>query len=173
MAVNPKVRVTVYPQKFVAAISEEFAKRTARAAEVVKEDLRNNLSTPGNGQPSKPGEFPRMQSGKMYRGVKTVVAKRSPYTVRIVNRAAHNDFQEFGTAGGKIITPVRAKALRFTVGGASGRNVIYTKRVKQGAIKARAQGRRTLEEAREKIRKIYTRGIRDMLKGNKAIVRLG
>ncbi len=170
MSSSPRVKVTSYPKKFIAGMEEEFAKRTKRAAEVIAQDLRKNLSTVGGGNPSKPDGFPHMQSGALMRGVRVRVSKRAPYTCRVENRSGHNDPLEFGTAGGKIIAPKTGKALRFHKGG----KAVFVKWVKQGAIKPRAQARRTLEAGREKIRAIYTRGIPELKGGgNKAIVRIG
>lgn len=163
-----KLRITTYAARYVKTLADEFATRTDRAAEVVRQELRKNLATPGHGVPSAPGEFPRYQSGAMYRGVQTVTKTRSPYTVRIVNRKKYFDWLEGGTVGGRVIVPKNAKALRFN----TRKGVVFTKKVKQGAIAARRQGERTLEQCRAKIRAIYTRGIRDMLKGNRAVVRV-
>lgn len=166
----PKVaRVTTYTKEFTAVLQKEFERRTKRAAEVVRDQLRLNLSQPGGGQPSKPGEFPRMQKGALVRGVYTKLSSSSPYTFRILNRAKHNAAQEYGTTGGKIIVPKKAAALRFMAGG----KVVFSKRVRQGAISARAQARRTLQEMRPVIRAIYTRGISGMMKGNKLTLRIG
>lgn len=166
------MRVTSYAKAYTKELTAEFEKRTRRAAEVIAQELRKNLSTPGP-QPSKPGGFPHTQSGKMLRGVRTVVGKKAPYTVRVKINAAHADAQEFGAKGGTLIVPNRALALRFTAWGAGGGKTVFTSRVKKGVLKARSPIRRTLELSREKIRKIYTRGIPALKgKGNKAIVRL-
>jgi len=171
----PKVaRVTSYAKTFTKALEAEFAKRTQRVAERVRAKLRENLSVAGSGTPSKPGEYSRSQSGEMARGVKTVIAKRSPYTVRIVNRAPHDGAQEFGTKAGQVITPKKASALVFTGGTVGSKRTVFTKRVRRGAIKARGNARRTLESMRAVIKAIYTRGIPDMKSGkNRTIVRIG
>jgi hypothetical protein len=178
MSTLPKVsRVTSYAKTFTTALEDEFKKRTNRVAERVRQKLRENLSTAGAGTPSKPGEYSRSQSGAMVRGIKTVITRRSPYTVRIVNRAAHNAAQEFGTSGGQMITPKRANVLAFPMGKGGKKSgtggTVFTKRVKRGAIKPRANERRTLESLREVIRAIYTRGIPEFKGKNKAIVRIG
>lgn len=172
---TPKVaRVTSYAKTFTKAFEAEFAKRTNRVAERVRAKLRENLSVAGSGTPSKPGEFSRSQSGEMARGVRTVIAKRSPYTVRVVNRAKHADAQEFGTRGGQVIVPKRAKALAFPGGTVGGKQTVFAKRVVRGAIKPRGNARRTLAAMRATIRAIYTRGIPEFKSGkNKTIVRIG
>lgn len=137
-------------------------------------EMRRNLSSGGKGAPSKPGEYPKMQSGRLVRGVRVRVKRASPYTVVIENTTPHAAYLEFGTSGGKIIRPKNAKALRFVPGGRSvGAKPIFVKFVTSGSIKARRQAKRTAEECREKIRKIYTRGIPELKGGaNKAIVRV-
>lgn len=166
------MRVTSYAKNFEKTLAAEFQKRTRRAAEVIAQELRKNLSTPGP-QPSAPGAYPHMQSGKMMRGVRTVVGKRSPYTVKVKINAPHADAQEFGAKGGTVIVPKRAKALKFTAWGGGGGKVVFAKRVKKGKLAARAPIKRTLEASREKIRKIYTRGILELKgRGNKAVVRI-
>lgn len=165
-------KVTSYAKAYTKELAAIFQKRTRRVAQVVAEELRKNLSTPGP-QPSSPSEFPHMQSGAMMRGVRTVVSKASPYTVRVKINAPHADFQEFGAKGGTIIVPKRAAALRFVAHGLGGKTV-FTKRVKKGTLKGRHPIERTLKMSREKIRAIYTRGIPELKKrgGNKAVVRI-
>lgn len=169
------VRVTSYAKRFSEVLAAEFKRRTKRAAEVLATELKRNLSSAGRGTPSAPGQFPRLQSGALLRGVRVRVSKESPYTVRITNKAPHADFIELGTKGGTVFGPVRAKALRFVPRGAGGLagKPIFVKRVKHGLIKAREPMRRTARENRDKIRRIFTRGVPELKGGsNKAVVRI-
>lgn len=171
---SASVRVTSYAKRFTDALAAEFKKRTKRAAEVLATELRRNLSSAGRGAPSAPGQFPRMQSGALLRGVRVRVTRESPYTVRLTNVAPHAVFMEKGTSGGTVFGPVKAKALRFVprgAGGAAGKPV-FTKLVKRGAIKARQPLKKTAEQAREKVRRIFTRGVPELKSGNKAVVRI-
>lgn len=167
------MKVTSYAKQYAKELAEEFKKRTQRASEVIAQELRKNLSSPGPA-PSKPGEFPHMQSGRMVKGVRTVVGKRSPYTVRVKINAPHADAQEFGARGGTIIRPKNVSALKFRAWGAGGGGkTVFAASVKKGVLAARAPIKKTLEGCREKVRKIYTRGIPALKgKGNKAIVRI-
>ena len=174
MADLPKLaRVTSYAKNFTKALQDEFEKRTRRVAELVRQQIRQNLARTGGGKASAPGEFPRLQSGKLYRGVRTRLSSRSPYSFRIDNKEGYGDYLEFGTKGGKIITPVQAKALKFTVFKGARSSTVFTHRVKQGAIKPRSWARRTLVEMRETIRAVYTRGIPELKGKGKTTVRIG
>lgn len=163
-------RVVSYASKFTKQLEDEFKRRTRIAAEKVRKELRQNLSKPGGpNQASAAGEYPRTRSGKLVRGVYTKLSKSSPYTFRVLNRAAYNDPLEYGSKGGKTITPKRAKVLAFPAKGGT----VFTKRVRRGTIRPRSHARRTLESLRPVLKAIYTRGISGMLQGNRANLRLG
>ncbi len=167
------VRVTSYARDFSEKIRKEFERRTRIAAERVRAQLRLNLSHAGGGRPSKPGEFPHKQTGRLMSGVRTVFSKSSPYSFRVINRAPYNDALEGGTVGGQIVTPKSKGVLRFNLKGTAKGGVVFTKKVRRGSIAARHQGRKTLEQMREVLKKIYTRGIADMMKGNRTTIRIG
>lgn len=169
-------KVTSYAKQYTKEMAKVFQKRTRRVAEVIAQELRKNLSSPGP-KPSKPSEFPKMQSGAMVRGVRTVVTGRSPYTVRVTNTAPHAQAQEVGAKGGTVIVPTRGKALKFKTWGPFGSGkTVFAKAVTKGKLAARSPIKRTLQAMRGKIKKIYTRGVAELKgnskSGNKAIIRL-
>jgi phage gpG-like protein len=93
---------------------------------------------------SRPGEPPRMQSGRLRNSIS--VQRLNQWTVRVGTNIKYARWLEFGTRGGKVITPKRAKALFDPV---SGR--FFGKRVVQGAIKPRPFFRPTVRKMRAEI----------------------
>lgn len=90
---------------------------------------------------SKPGEPPRMQSGRLRNSIS--VARIDPFTVRVGTNVKYAKWLEFGTRGGKVITPKSAKALFDPVS-----RRFFGKRVVQGAIKPRPFFRPTVNRMR-------------------------
>lgn len=95
-------------------------------------------------QRSRPGEPPRMQSGRLRNSVS--YAMIGPWTARVGTNVKYAKWLEFGTKGGKVITPKNKKALYDP---ASGR--FFGKRVVQGAIRARPFFRPTVARMRGEI----------------------
>lgn len=157
-------RVTHWVPEYTKEIELEYKRRTKRAAEVIRDRIRQNIGRPYGGTASKEGEYPKKRSGKMQKGVKTRLGRRSPYTFTVYNTEDYADHLEYDTKGGKVIVPVAKKVLAWQ-GSGKGAKTIFAKRVVQGPIKGRSFMRRTLAESRGVIAAIYTRGLKVKQKG--------
>lgn len=93
---------------------------------------------------SKPGEPPRMQSGRLRNSVSWM--RLGQFSRRVGTNVFYGRLLEFGTKGGKVITPKSAKALYDPVS-----RRFFGKRVVQGAIKPRPWMRPTVNRMRGEI----------------------
>ena len=74
-----------------AVIVERAMARAERVAKLFAKMLKQNLSTPGP-EPSKPGEYPHKQSGKLKSSIRVV--KRNQYRVDVVVGADYAKYVE-------------------------------------------------------------------------------
>lgn len=158
----PKLsRLVVYTSRYTKLIEREYERRVQRAAEVIRAKIRKNISRGGQGRHSKPGEYPRRQSGKLMRGVKTRPGRRSNLTFTVYNTMFYGDYLEYGTRGGKIIVPKRARVLSWRSWSGRKKVRVYATRVRQGAIRDRSFQRRTMVENRAVLKAIFSRALPD------------
>lgn len=144
VAIPKAGRVVSYAGRAGKAVRNELEKRIALARTEAKRRVRKNISTPGGpGSHSKPGEFPRKITGKMRDGVDTKLT-RGKLGFGVFSSAKHANWIEFGTKGGVLIRPVRAKMLSWVSGGRR----YFARSVIQGAIRDRSYVRRTLVSMR-------------------------
>ena len=93
---------------------------------------------------SKPGEPPLFQTGRLRNSISSEMI--DPFTVRVGTNVKYARWLEFGTRGGRVITPKGKKALYDPVS-----RQFFGKRVVQGAIKARPFFRPTVNRMRQEI----------------------
>ena len=142
-----------YGKEWSEWMRKEFKRRTKQASVEVLAKIRKNISKSGGpGKHSKPGEFPRKISGQMSSGL-SVVMGSSGLSFKVRSATAHGNYLENDTAGGVIITPKRARWLRWLD---STGQPVFAKRVRQGAIKGRSHVRRTMVEMRPRLKEIYS-----------------
>lgn len=147
-----------YGAEAQANVKKEMAFRMALAVEHVRSKVMRNVSLPSRQRRSKPGEYPRTDTGRLRNsifgevldgGAKGIVGTNLKYAL----------YLEFGVAGGKIIVPIRAKVLSW-IDEATGERR-FAKRVRQGAIEGRTFLRRTAFEEIPQVKMIFTRKLKD------------
>lgn len=74
-----------------AALINKAGKRAEKAAKLLAKMIRENIDTPGP-EHSKPGEFPRKQSGELMAGVRVV--QRNQYRYDVVSTSDHAEIVE-------------------------------------------------------------------------------
>lgn len=162
--------------KLLAKVHQIAVRRLEAAAIFLVNECRQNLSVPGrtqsvrllksgknkgqaktfwgplNSAASKPGEFPRKQTGALRSSVAYDIDPEN-LVARVGTSLRVGRWMEFGTRGGKEITPKEAKVLAD-----AGQGIFFGKKVIQGAIAPRPWLLRTLKESRGKIQQIMDTG---------------
>lgn len=162
-------------EKAIAKVRKMAADRLEACAIFLVNKCRENLSQPGrtstvvtisrgknkgqsktkwgplNSAASKPGEFPRKQTGKLRSSVAYTI-DRENLTARVGTSLKVGRWMEFGVKGGKVITPKNKRVLADAAGN------IYGKKVIQGAIAPRPWLLKTLKESRGQLQQILTHG---------------
>ena len=81
-----KTRLTWHGDAVMAKLLDESVKRCKRVAYKLADAVRANISTPGP-EHSKPGEYPRKQSGELLKGIRVI--QRNQYRFDVVSESEH------------------------------------------------------------------------------------
>ena len=137
-----------------AWVHAEMRRRLARAAELVASKIKVNISISSRGQgPSRPGEYPHAMNGRLRNSIFWVFVKGDKLAVIVGTPLEYGAILERGHPGGRVITPRRGQFLRWTT--PSG-EVVFARRVVQGALAPRPYLARTLSEQQDAVNRILT-----------------
>ncbi len=132
---------------FDAKLKEKIRKGLDRAAITLQNGIKKQLST--NPSPSRPGKSPGVKTGALRRSIQVDRTKINELSVGVGSNLKYARIHEYGG----VITPVRAKALKFPV--ADGTWVI-TQKVN---MPARPYLRPALKKNRKKIIAEFQKGM--------------
>lgn len=162
-----KAGIVLDMDRYDAHMKREFVKRLMLICEFVKTRVQRNISVSSRAAgPSKEGEFPHAITSRLRNSIFWRVDEKT-MTGIVGTPLFYGVWLEFGTAGGKVIEPVQAKALSW-IDPATGERR-FAKRVITRGMKPRSFLRRTLFESKPQIKMILNRPFMDMPKGQASL----
>lgn len=158
-----KAGIVLEMDRYEAHMNREFAKRLMLICEYVKTQTQRNISISSRAAgPSKEGEFPHADTGRLRNSIFWKVDEKS-LTGIVGTPLFYGVWLEFGTTGGKLIRPKAAKALSW-IDAATGERR-FAAYVITKAIRPRSFLRRTLFACKPGIRRILNQPVMDMPRG--------
>lgn len=165
--VTTKAQNGVVSQAKISVKVDEFGFHVQRvvignlrlACQVVADQTKRNISISSRSAgPSKPGEFPHANTGRLRNSIFWSVDEITAIGI-VGTTLFYGVALEFGTTGGKVIVPIRAKALSWI--SPTGKRV-FAKRVVTKPMAPRSFLRRTMIEMRPTIARILTQKVPDV-----------
>lgn len=150
-----EIRLELNFTKFNDNIRKEIVKRLKTTLELLKTRIQRNISKSNRaGGPSKPGEFPKANTGRLRNSIFWQI-NEVDLSGFVGTNLRYGLWLELGTKGGAIIVPKNAKALSWIDHKTGQRR--YAKRVVQGAIQGRSYIRRTFRESEQVVASLWTK----------------
>ena len=117
--------------------------RLKKSGEYITNRVKENLSVAGRKEgPSKPGEFPHANTGRLRNSIFWRFSPDKPMRVIIGTPLKYGLWLEAGTAGGTVILPKKGKVLAWKSAG----KMVFARRVVKGAMASRSFLKRTLRD---------------------------
>lgn len=144
--------LTWYGAELQGAARDETIRTIGEICAFLEKQVKKNISIEGRGIPSADGQFPRKQSGDLYKSIFYAVYPKKLEGI-VGTDVPQGLWMEYGTPGGVLIRPIQANFLSWIDPWTGKRQ--FRKRVIQGAIRTRSFLRRTLHESRSQIAKMF------------------